>query len=259
VNERTLGLVGIGVFLVACSSSSPEPYYPNYPTPSDNPTAAPTDTPPGTEPQDSMFQKTEAPPPTPGSANPPPEDPNLFSQFVDIIKSTMPVANQGAAIAVRFVNTQTGYRYSSGFVSDDGFVPFTGFPGESIAIATSDAGETFTIVMSKMRPGHFECNKDTFALEFAGVGVRGTDGEANWSDNPGGSCEIDIYPGDSPGDFQGKIAGKLVSNDGNTVFTLESGYFYARKPFLAGQAPAGPPPGPVSRPTIPQGKPKFTH
>jgi hypothetical protein len=265
VNERVIVLIGASALLAACKSSDPAPYFPYYPTPSE-PTAAPssqplsdTAVPEAQQPQDTMFQKTE-PAPTATADQPPPEDPNLFSTFVDIIKQTMPTANQGSAVAVRFVNTQTGYRYSSGFVSDDGFVPFQGFPGESISISTSDAGETFTIVMSKMRPGHYECGKDNFALEFATTGVRGTDPAANWSDNPGGACEVDIYDGDNPGDYQGKIAGKLVSNDGNTVFTLESGYFYARRPFLAGQV-QGPPArsGPMTRPTIPQGKPKFTH
>ena len=205
-----------------------------------------------------MFQKTDVPPPADGGEAPP-EDPNTFNSLVDIIKKTMPTANGGSAVAVRFLNTQTGYRYSSGFVSDTGFEPFQGFPGESIAIATSDAGETFTIVMSKMRPGHFDCGKDNFALEFAAAGITGTDPKANWTDNPGGECEVDIYQGDTPGDFQGKVSGKLVSNSGDTVFTLESGYFYARRPFVAGQGGAPPPAGPVGRPQIPQGKPKFTH
>jgi len=272
VKDRIIVWVGSGALVVAgvaCGSSNPDPYYPYYPTPNAADPAAPpaaplsdTPVPAGTEPQDTMFQKTEPPAadPNAGATQPPPEDPQLFQTFVDIIKQTMPVADKGSATAVRFVNTQTGYRYSSGFVSDDGFVPFTGFPGESIAISTSDAGETFTIVMSKMRQGHFECSKDNFAIEFATVGIRGTDPDANWSDNPGGDCEIDIYPGDNPGDYQGKISGRLVSNDGNTVFTLESGYFYARRPYLAGQGggPA-PTPGVQPRPQIPQGKPKFTH
>ncbi len=250
-----VGFVGASVALTACGSSTPA----YYPQPQTDPNATPQ--PAGAEsaqPQDTMFQKTEQPPPQAG-ATPPPEDPNTFQNYVDVIKQTMPTAVKGTALAVRFVNTQTGFRYSTGFVSDEGFVPFQGFPGEAIMIANSDAGETFTIVMSKMRPGHYECSKDSFALEFATSGITGTDPQANWSDNAGGECEVDIYPGNTAGDIQGKIAGKLVSNDGQTVFTLESGFFYARRPFMAGQGGGAAPTGPVQRPQIPQGKPKFQH
>ena len=252
MKARVVGLLGASVALLACGGGAAPAYYPNNPTP------GPTDpnAVAGTQPQDTMFKNGEQPPPAPGTT-PPPEDPATFDNFVKSIKDTMPTVAKGSAVAVQFVNTQTGYRYSSGFLSEDGFVPFQGFPGESIMIANSDAGETFTVVMSKMRPGHFECSKDTFALEFATAGITGTDGQANWSDNTGGDCEIDIYPATIPGDFQGKISGKLVSNDGQTVFTLDKGFFYARRPFVAGQSAA--PSGPVTRPQIPQGKPKFQH
>ncbi len=262
MKQQFIVLVGASAVLVACGTSTPAPAYPYHPTPRPHSTATThhplSDAPVASEtkPRDTAVHESQ-PPPAPAHRSPPVEDPKLFSSFVDIIKRTVPTGDQGAAVAVRFVNTQTGYRYSSGFVSEKGFVPFQGFPGKSIAIATSDAGETFTIVMSTMRPGHFECGtQPDFALEFATAGVRGNDPQASWSDNPNGDCEIDIYAGDNPGDYQGKISGKLISNDGKTVFTLEAGYFYARRPYLAGQAPAGP--SPSTRPP-PPGNPKLIH
>lgn len=162
----------------------------------------------------------------------PEEDPNLYGKFVEVIKTQMPGTTQGAAVALRFINASSGYRYTAGFTSDPGFIEFKKFPGKTIMFGKTDSGEGLVLIFSEMKPGHYDCAKDDFDIEFAPAGVKGTDPSANWAQNDGGSCEIEMYEGNHSGDLQGTISGKVVSNDRATLFTIEQGYFYARKPFL---------------------------
>jgi hypothetical protein len=257
VNKKIFGAVmSIGALVAGCTNNAPPAYYPYYSTPEDPndvnvvaPAPAPEPPPPPPAPvhqivtenqndRTELFEKVDT-----GVQQ---EDPNLYPQLADIIKTSMPYETRGSAMAVRFVNVENGLRVSAGLTSDEGFTT-TGVPGQSMAIMTSDSGESIAILATWMRPGHFECG-DTFSMEFAPAGVLAIEGAAAWSDNPGGSCEVDIYAGDNPGDLQGKITGTLVSNDASTKYTLESGYFYARRQFVAN--PSAPP--------APR-RPNFTH
>lgn len=170
----------------------------------------------------------------------PEEDPALYGQFVDVIKTQMPRTTQGAGVALRFINASSGYRYTAGFTSDPGFIEFKSFPGQAIMFGNASTGERLVFMFSEMKPGHYECAKDDFDIEFAPAGVKGTDPSANWAQNDGGSCEIEMYEGTNPGDLQGTLTGKLVSNDRATLFTIEQGYFYARNPFIAKRDPDKP-------------------
>ncbi len=170
----------------------------------------------------------------------PEEDPALYGQFVDVIKTQMPRTTQGASVVLRFINASSGYRYTTGFTSDPGFVEFKSFPGQAIMFGNASSGERLVLMFADMKPGHYECAKDDFDIEFAPAGVRGTDPSANWAQNDGGSCEIEVYEGTNPGDLQGTLTGKLVSNDRATLFTIEQGYFYARNPFIAKRNPGTP-------------------
>lgn len=170
----------------------------------------------------------------------PEEDPNQYAQFVEVIKTQMPRTTQGTAVALRFINASSGYRYTAGFTSDPGFIEFKSFPGQAIMFGKSSTGESIVFIFSDMKPGHYECAKDDFDIQFSPAGVKGTDPSANWAQNDGGSCEIDVYEGTNPGDVQGTLTGKVVSNDRATLFTIEQGYFYARNPFVAKRDPNTP-------------------
>lgn len=168
----------------------------------------------------------EAPDTTGGTPPPaePQEDPATYSGYVDQIKSVMPGSTSGIASAIRIENQTTGHRSSYIFKTSSNFDTFA--DGAFYIAVLSRNNEDLYIRIPKLRPGHYEC--PDFDLLLGDSDKSLSDPEAAQAANTGGHCEVDIYPGDNPKDIQGKFTGKLMFNNGEFSYTIESGYFYAR-------------------------------
>ncbi|MFO0616300.1 MAG: hypothetical protein U0414_27155 [Polyangiaceae bacterium] len=165
---------------------------------------------------------TNAPPPT--TQPDPPEDPSTFAGYVDQIKTVMPDTSGGVATALRIENQTTGTRTSYIFKTSTNFDSFA--DGAFYLAILSRNNEDLYIRIPKLRPGHYEC--PDFDLLLGESDKPLSDPETAQAANPGGSCELDLYPGNNPTDIQGKFTGRLMFNSGEFSYTIESGYLYAR-------------------------------
>lgn len=166
-------------------------------------------------------------PPTPENPQPvadPPEDPATFSGYVDQIKTVMPDTDSGVAAAIRIENQTTGHRSSYIFKTSSNFDTYS--EGAFYLVILSRNNEDIYMRVPKLKPGHYECPEFDLLLGDADKSL--SDPESADASNPGGWCELDIYPGNNPTDIQGKFSAKLMFNNGEYSYTIESGYFYAR-------------------------------
>ena len=157
-------------------------------------------------------------------------------------------AVNGIASAIRIENQTTGLRTSYIFKTASNFDEFA--DGVFYIAVLSRNNEDLYIRIPKLRPGHYEC--PDFDLLLGDSDKSLSDPETAQAANTGGHCEIDIYPGENPNDIQGKFSGKLMFNNGEFSYTIESGYFYARDALLNEYKPPKPTyPKPPTGPTGP--------
>lgn len=183
----------------------------------------------------------------------PPEDPATYSGYVDQIKTIMPDTDGGVAAAIRIENQTTGHRSSYIFKTSSNFETYS--EGAFYLAILSRNNEDIYFRIPKLKPGHYQC--PDFDLLLGDADKSLADPEAADAANPGGSCELDIYPGNNPSDIQGKFTAKLMFNSGEYSYTIESGYFYARDALSHEyKAPPRYPTGPTG-PTGPQPPPKY--
>ncbi len=101
-------------------------------------------------------------------------------------------------------------------------------PGIRSIYFSNDAKESFFFATRAFTLGHHVCGDDVI-VAFADAGEKPSDPHSVWSNNTGGSCEIDLFAAQN-GDVQGKITGTLVSNDAASTMTLETSYIYHQEP-----------------------------
>jgi hypothetical protein len=195
-------------------------------------------------------------------ANKPPpadagEDPATYGGYVDQIKQVMPGTSGGAAAAIRIENLTTGSRTSYIFKTSGNFDAFAD-GAFYIAILNRNDDDLY-LRIPKLKPGHYEC--PDFDLLMASTDKSLDDPEAAQAGNPGGSCSIDIWQGNDANDLQGNFTGRLMFNNGQFSYTIESGYFYARDAlshaFKPTPAKPNPPPTGTNNPTGPGTGPKY--
>jgi hypothetical protein len=162
---------------------------------------------------------------------------------VQLIKKESPNWRAGGAVAIRYINKSKNLRLSQAFVAkgeerapNGRYVLFAQAP---------NSGEAWFVLTSRvpLTQGHFECNDRDIALATAfTLNFKGGDPETAWTNNKGGSCELDIYKGNKPGDLAGKLSAVLVANKGEIFFAVEAGYFYLKAASRLGGAPPSSPP-----------------
>jgi hypothetical protein len=239
MKELLVGAVVASGLLVGCGSSDPPAYYPTGPSTQGDYVPPPASTAPSTNGSKGLVD----------SQDPPTEDASVFPELVERVKTNAPNLSQGGALAVRFENLGTGFRYSAILVADANPAPVPKLPSMRTTSFKNKSGEFVFIAARSYAPGHYECS-DTLVVAYTpDDNTSPKDPGAFWSSNSGGRCELELYAGSNPGDVQGKLTASLISNDSQFKRTIEAGYLYIKGAIAAYGGPA---------PSGPQGRPTFT-
>lgn len=190
-----------------------------------NPAPAPAPRPP---------RRPDPPPaPTPGPTPPVTGDP--FTDGMAEIRGKVPRWDNGAGIAIKFLQESSGKRTTLLYVDET--PPEQKSNGLWLVHATSkSSGQVvghFVILLRSLQAGHYDGNphKNDVVLA-ASVGEEKWDAkgpDTTWSINEGAWCEIVLRQGRGPGDLEGDFRGKLVSNSGKVHHNVESGYVYIKR------------------------------
>jgi uncharacterized protein YegJ (DUF2314 family) len=154
------------------------------------------------------------------------------------IKELAPTWKSGGAAAINLLKEDTQKRVSLLLLSEAGMethesgMQFVQSYGEH-------TGSLLIVGRAGLRVGHHACKGTMLAVAFTLTkGMELGHRDTAWTKNGDGWCELDIYPGNSAGDIQGKLRAKVVLNGGDGYYNIEAGYFYVKAaPRARGSSP----------------------
>jgi hypothetical protein len=181
--------------------------------------------------KDSLSKANEALPQV--VAEPAPADfEGRLQRAVAVINDTVPKWSEGAASVVVF--NKTGTDTPLMVLLESRRAPQAGKAHYlTYALAEGSAGSSWFVVgVDDFREGPFVCNSrdskaDVLLAIADGRDFKGDDPTTLWSDNKGGSCD-GVMKRLPNGDMAIVAQGRLVSNDGNSIFTLRASYTLIR-------------------------------
>jgi hypothetical protein len=177
-----------------------------------------------------------APPPVaaPAAAHPAAHATNddTFDDDTKRIQETVPTWDNGTGITARFLKEATGARISLIYV--DATPPAFNkelnlWVIEAKAKVDGKIAGTFAILMKDVAAGRHEGSPEKKSVIFiSGFGekldLKGND--TMWSTNKGSWCELVLRAGKKGKHLEGNFRAKLMSNDGQSFQSVESGYLY---------------------------------
>lgn len=194
----------------------------------DTPSSHPTPPPPPS------HTPTVAPAPKPAPAAHG-DNSDSFEEDVRRIKETVPGWDNGTGIGVRFLKEATGTHLSLIYV--DPTPPALNkelgmWVIEAAAKVDGKVVGRIAILSKSLEPGRYEGapdKKGLIMISAVAEKIDLKDGETMMSTNAGSWSELVLRPGKKAGHIEGNFRAKLVSNNGQSFQTIESGFIYMNK------------------------------
>lgn len=186
---------------------------------------------------DSPGQASATPPIGPPTASTTsPDDAGDFDSKVEQVRGVVSKWDNGTGLVIQYLNQSTRARMTTVYVDP---TPPEWKPAVSKwlvlskALANDEVISTVSILLPVLEPGRWEAgsarNDIVIAAALGTSAWAPSAPDTAFSSNSGGWCKLELHAAQRPGHLEGRFQGKLTTNNGQSFYTVESGYLYVSR------------------------------